>query len=126
MAKKTEFQFTKHFSREEMQCHCCQKIGPYPEHLTKLLALLEKLREHIGRHPIQVSSAYRCKKWNAEVGGVPESYHTQAMAADIFVEGMSIDNLANAALDCGAGGLGRYYDKEFVHVDVGPRRDWSE
>jgi uncharacterized protein YcbK (DUF882 family) len=95
-----------------MQCHCCQKIGPYPEHLTKLLALLEKLRERIGRHPIQVSSAYRCKKWNAEVGGVPES--------------MSVDNLANAALDCGAGGLGRYYDKEFVHVDVGPRRDWSE
>jgi hypothetical protein len=44
MAKKTEFQFTKHFSREEMQCHCCQKIGAYPENLAKLLELLEKLR----------------------------------------------------------------------------------
>lgn len=116
---------SKHFSRSEIACKCCGRIGSHPEHLAKLLALLEKIREHIGK-PVHLTCAYRCPAHNKAVGGVPKSYHTQDMAADIWVEGMAVDELADAARACGAGGLGRYYGAQFVHVDVGPVADWTE
>jgi uncharacterized protein YcbK (DUF882 family) len=114
-----------HFSKREIACKCCNRVGSNPSNLSKLLALLEKLRAHIDR-PIHLTCAYRCPKHNREVGGVANSLHTQALAADIYVEGMTVDELADAARACGGGGVGRYYDKQFVHVDCGPVGDWSE
>ena len=41
-------------------------------------------------------------------------------AADIWIEGVSVDTLAAYAetLLAGKGGIGRYYTDKFVHVDV--------
>ena len=121
-----DFQFTTHFPRTEIQCKCCGLIGSYPANLRKLIDRLELLRHHLLGKPIHITSAYRCPKHNKAVGGVPKSYHTQAMAADIYVEGMTVDDLADAARECGFGGVGRYRGAGFVHVDVGPASDWSE
>lgn len=52
--------------------------------------VLEPVRAKIGR-PIVITSGYRCAKLNAAVGGVPKSYHTKGMAADI-----RIDNIKDA------------------------------
>ena len=52
--------------------------------------VLEPVRSKIGR-PIVITSGYRCAKLNAAVGGVPKSYHTKGMAADI-----RIDNIKDA------------------------------
>lgn len=51
--------------------------------LQKLIeTILDPLREWYGK-PITVNSGYRCKALNEAVGGVPSSFHTKGMAADI-------------------------------------------
>lgn len=107
---------SKYFSTEEMVCHCC---GTLPDGGINpiLLDKLDALREAIGK-PIHVDCMYRCPSHNAEVGGVPNSQHVLGNAADIWVDDMGVDDLANLAADVGFDGIGRYYGSEFVHVDV--------
>lgn len=50
------------------------------------------------------------------------SYHVRGMAADIWVEGVDLRDIAKVAKHLKAGGVGRYAD--FVHIDVGPVRNW--
>lgn len=62
--------------------------------LRRLVELvLEPLREEFG--PVIVSSGYRGDLVNAAVGGVSGSAHTEGRAADIFVDGISNDDLAD-------------------------------
>ena len=82
-----------------------------------LLDKLDELRESIGV-PIYVSCGYRCPEHNLEVGGVENSQHVLGNASDIYTDNLSVDELANAAVDTGFDGIGRYYDSQFVHVDV--------
>ena len=80
--------------------------------------MLDDIREAVGSS-VQLSCAYRCPVHNAEVGGVAHSQHVLGKAADILVpDGMTVDELAQIAIDCGADGVGRYYDSDFVHADV--------
>jgi uncharacterized protein YcbK (DUF882 family) len=48
-----------------------------------------------------------------------------AKAIDIRVPGVSTRRLDQAALSLHAGGVGYYPTSQFVHVDVGPVRQWS-
>jgi len=114
-----------HFTGD-LNCKHCGKVGPYAENYSKLVAKLEKLRTAIGNKPIHVLSGYRCPTHNAEVGGATNSYHMQDMAADIYVDGMSVDQVATAAISVGFGGIGRYYDQQFTHVDIGPVAGWTQ
>ena len=74
------------------------------------------------------SCGYRCQVHNDRLpGSVPNSEHVQGMAADCLVpECMSVDEFAALAVACGAGGVGKYWSMGMVHVDCGPRRDWTE
>ena len=45
-------------------------------------------------------------------------------AIDLRVPGVSTVTLRNAALSLHAGGVGYYPVSQFVHVDVGPVREW--
>ena len=87
----------------------------------RLVDLLDAIRERLGV-PIYITSGYRCEAHNEEVGGVSNSYHTQGVAADITYDGINVDYLAQVAEECGADGIGRYYNQDFVHVDV---RGWA-
>jgi uncharacterized protein YcbK (DUF882 family) len=49
----------------------------------------------------------------------------QAKAIDLRVPGVSTARLRNAALSLHEGGVGYYPVSQFVHVDVGPVREWS-
>ena len=114
----------KYFSREEFACkHCGQEPGMD----VRLQNILDAIRERI-RGPVILTSAYRCPAHNAAVGGVPNSYHTQGIAADVLVpDGMTVDQLAQIAEECGADGIGRYYGQGFVHCDVrGYPARWDE
>lgn len=84
-----------------------------------LLALLEDMRAEVGE-ALVLSCAYRCQEHNDEIpGSVPNSQHVQGKAADVIVpDDISVDDLADIAVACGADGVGRYYDSGFVHVDV--------
>lgn len=110
---------SRNFSRFEMACHCCGKGEVMPE----LVDALQELRDAVNR-PITIISGYRCPKHNREVGGVQDSFHTKGMAADIRVKGMAVPQMAAEAEKIQVfreGGIGKYYDKNFVHVDI---RSW--
>ena len=110
---------SKHFSERELACKCCGENKV----VQKLLDKLEKLRLMIGK-PIIVNCAYRCKKHNAEVGGVANSQHLLGTAADIRVVGIKPKELAAWAEKAGFDGIGTY--GTFVHVDVrGTRARWN-
>lgn len=85
----------------------------------ELLCVLEAIRAIAGR-PLPIVSGYRSSLWNAKVGGVSDSMHLIAAAADIppgFVD------LAGARR-AGAKGVGLNKDGWAVHVDVGRQRSW--
>jgi uncharacterized protein YcbK (DUF882 family) len=115
---------SQHFDESEFLCKCCGTghgfIQPH------LVLGLEMLRDLIKR-PIIVTCAYRCPKHNAEVGGVPNSYHVQGCAADIYAAGLTPYELAGQAARVPMflnGGIGIYPKRGFIHVDVGLKRRW--
>jgi uncharacterized protein YcbK (DUF882 family) len=61
----------------------------------------------------------------AETGVAEHSQHMLAKAIDIRIPGVSTSRLDHAALSLHAGGVGYYPVSQFVHVDVGPVREWS-
>ena len=62
---------------------------------------------------------------SARTGVAEHSQHMLAKAIDIRVPGVSTARLRNAALSLGEGGVGYYPTSRFVHVDVGPVREWT-
>ncbi len=60
---------------------------------------------------------------STSTGVAEHSQHMQAI--DIRVPGVSTVILRNAALSLHEGGVGYYPVSQFVHVDVGPVREWS-
>jgi uncharacterized protein YcbK (DUF882 family) len=98
-----------------MSCHHCGQL-PAGGISGVLLDGLERLRTIVGK-PIYVTNAYRCPEHNAAVGGVSNSQHVQGTAADIYVDGMGVWELANICKQI-FDGVGEYYGQEFVHVDM--------
>lgn len=62
---------------------------------------------------------------STNTGVAEHSQHMLAKAIDIRVPGISTLTLRNAALALHAGGVGFYPESQFVHVDVGPVRQWQ-
>ena len=96
--------------------------------------LLHKLMAKLGKPngEIDIVCGYRTPQSNtylrtrAAVTGVAQhSQHMLSKAIDIRVPGVSTLALRNAALSLGLGGVGYYPTSQFVHVDVGPVRQWS-
>ncbi len=79
--------------------------------------------------PYMLLSGYRSPQTNAMLrsqssGVARNSLHMQGQAADLRLQGRSTTQMANAALACRAGGVGRYAGSNFVHMDCGPVRSW--
>ena len=89
-----------------------------------LMLLLQCIREHFGK-PVTITSAYRTPAHNAKAGGAKFSQHLYGRAADIRVQGVSVEDVAAYAesLMPDWGGVGRYPAKAgraagWVHVDT--------
>ena len=89
-----------------------------------LTVVLQCIREHFGK-PVTITSAYRTPAHNAAVGGAKFSQHLYGRAADIRVQGVSVEDVAAYAesLMPDRGGIGRYPVKAgratgWVHVDT--------
>lgn len=110
-----------HFTAAELSCPCrtsCQ--GEY-FHDPRFLDALESMRQEFG--PVTIRSGHRCRAHNRAVGGVANSYHTKAIAADLAVTSKTRARLLQAAVNAGFTGLG--YGRSFLHVDLGPPRAWT-
>jgi uncharacterized protein YcbK (DUF882 family) len=101
-----------------------------PREFDLLHAILMKLHRPDG--VIDVICGYRSPETTealrdaALVTGVAEnSLHMQSKAIDISIPGVSTVRLRNAALSLHMGGVGYYPSSHFVHVDVGPVRQWT-
>ena len=116
-----------HFLRD----HRTDAAADYdPREFDLLHSLLAKL--HKPNAVIDIVCGYRSPESNeylrtlAPVTGVAEhSQHVLSKAIDIRIPGVSTRKLRDAALSLGLGGVGYYPKSQFVHVDVGPVRQWQ-
>ncbi len=80
--------------------------------------------------PYLLLSGYRTAKTNAMLrrrsrGVAKKSMHIKGKAADLRLSSRSVSQMARAAQAMSAGGVGRYYRSNFVHMDSGPVRTWG-
>ena len=102
------------FSEAEMACHHCG-VNKCTQ---ALVDALEAFRALAGR-PVIVNSAYRCAKYNAQVGGAAKSQHVAGLAADIRIAGMTAVQLEALAQRIAAiRGIGRSDQGQYIHIDV--------
>jgi uncharacterized protein YcbK (DUF882 family) len=94
--------------------------------LHAMMARLGKLDSVInvvcGYRTPETNSALR--KGSPQTGVAEHSQHMEGHAIDLRVPGVTTVQLRNAALSLQAGGVGYYPVSQFVHVDVGPVRQW--
>jgi len=112
---------SEHFMLTDLSCPCCDMLMVIPA-IFRHMALLEKLYALI---PLEITSGYRCKKHNREVGGSVRSWHLK-FATDILALDKSLRNkkgaeaLAEAAEKVGFnGGIGIYTGGN-IHLDLRP------
>jgi uncharacterized protein YcbK (DUF882 family) len=80
--------------------------------------------------PYMLLSGYRSPETNAMLrsqgsGVARNSLHMRGQAADLRLDGRSVNQIARAAEACAAGGVGRYSGSNFVHMDCGGVRSWG-
>ena len=110
--------------------HNTQDVSTYdPKEFDVLHAMMSRLGQSDG--VITVMCGYRTAETNqalrhgsARTGVAEHSQHMEGHAIDLRVPGVSTVTLRNAALSLHAGGVGYYPISQFVHVDVGPVREW--
>lgn len=96
----------------------------------RLIEVLSLLQQRLHHRTIVISSGYRSPAYNQALrdkGGTVAlaSLHQYGMAADLRVEGVSGKRLWRLARKLRIGGAG-YYGNDFVHIDVGPTRFWTQ
>lgn len=127
---------SKNFTLGEFHCcrgHCAAANVPgdaVPALRRLVKKALQPMRDKFG--VCTVHSGYRNQRHNQHVGGVTNSFHRydlnpSAPAADVSFANGTVDQWAAEArrLLPNTGGIGRYPSQRFVHVDLGPRRQWN-
>ncbi len=110
--------------------HNTQDVSNYdPKEFDVLHAMMARLGKLNG--VIEIVCGYRTSETNAtlrhnspQTGVAEHSQHMEGHAIDLRVPGVPTAKLRDAALSLQAGGVGYYPVSQFVHVDVGPVREW--
>lgn len=119
----------QYFTREEFRCQCNGKnCNGFPvEPQEEMVRTVDEIRRRLGI-PISIvtagGSGVRCKKHNAEVGGVANSEHLYGRAADLHSSASPAKMKAVAEEVMGnTGGIGLY--NWGIHVDTGKYSRWN-
>jgi uncharacterized protein YcbK (DUF882 family) len=110
--------------------HNTQDVSNYdPKEFDVLHAMMARLGKLNGM--IDIVCGYRTPETNEtlrqnspQTGVAEHSQHMEGHAIDLRVPGVATAKLRDAALSLRAGGVGYYPVSQFVHVDVGPVREW--
>ncbi|HEX7969097.1 MAG TPA: DUF882 domain-containing protein [Stellaceae bacterium] len=95
-----------------------------------LIDLLHRIAQRLETdRPLRILSGFRTNATNRllrreGLGAAAHSEHLRAKAADICIDRVPLKHLRRAALSLRGGGVGTYWQDDFVHVDVGPVRSW--
>lgn len=131
-----DLKVARNFRRSEFRCkRCCDKVIIQPD----LPVALQELRDLLGS-PVVITSGYRCKDKNDDVGGAKYSAHMGGYAADCFFPGVDLMDaylcVVRALPWTDGGGIGLYprwinHDGEikgnFIHLDVRRKRKrWGQ
>jgi hypothetical protein len=125
------------FALAEFHCchgHCARGFVPSAAvpGLRKLVTqVLQPMRDRFGR--CTVNSGFRTKLHNGHVGGETNSFHRYELhpsgpASDVTFASGNVNQWAAEArrlLGNNRGGIGRYREQNFIHVDLGPMRKWD-
>jgi len=109
------------FSPAEIACRGTDKLLINAPALDKLQAL----RNRLGK-PLILRSAYRSPEHNRAVKGALQSKHMDGAAFDIAMSNHDPGAFEAAARAVGFLGFGFYPRSGFIHVDLGPAREWGE
>lgn len=107
----------------ELRCRCCGMYNYSDEFLVKLQAF----RYGYGK-PLTVTCGCRCKKHNADVGGVPTSLHecTTKKASAVDCYNKNLKKLYEDACKSGLFNEVIWYDgykgMHFVHIGIDPNQ----
>lgn len=119
----------QYFSREEFRCQCKGKYcNGFPvEPQEEMVRTVDEIRRRLGI-PISIvtagGSGVRCRKHNADVGGVANSEHLYGRAADLHSSTSPAKMKAVAEEVMGnTGGIGLY--DWGIHVDTGKYSRWN-
>ncbi len=104
------------------------EIKPIDPHL---LDLLDFIQDHFAVDTLEIISGYRRKELNdslLKTGHTvsPSSLHIQGKAMDIHFDEIREETLRDYAQSLKSGGVGYYGPLDFVHIDLGPVRQWGE
>jgi len=82
------------------------------------LARLDEAREIAGV-PFVITSGYRCRRHNAEIGGVDDSAHTWGVAADIAAASSERRyHILRGLILAGFRRIGVSFDGKYIHADT--------
>lgn len=106
-----------YFKTSEFSCKCgCKENGVSPDFIEKL-----NTARYIAGIPFVISSGYRCPKHNFDVGGVPDSSHTNGSAVDIVCNKDSDRfKIIIGLLVAGFQRIG--VSAEFIHADIDAKK----
>lgn len=103
----------KHFTEKEFTCdgiNCYDKMNP------KLLKMLDDARE-FADVPFTITSSWRSKAYNMEIGGKPNSAHLRGNAVDIScLSSFQRLQIIEALTDAGFTRIG--VASTFIHADI--------
>ncbi|RLB66446.1 MAG: peptidase M15 [Deltaproteobacteria bacterium] len=104
------------FTKEELACRCgeCDGGAMNPFFMKRLI----DMRRSLG-FPFHVSSGFRCKIHNENVGGTDGSLHVVGNAVDLLVRDERALSIISKARQFGFNGIGiKQSGKDrFVHID---------
>jgi len=99
-----------------------RRMHPYCLDLIWIYQTVLKLPE------VVLLSGYRSPETNAKTeGAARNSFHMRGMALDFAVpKTVALKPLGKMMQEMIGGGVGLYHAKEFIHLDIGPQRNWEK
>lgn len=111
----------KWFREDEFKCKCGGRYcNGYPDRMKEtVVRIADAAREHFGK-PAHVVSGLRCKRWNAEQGGVANSQHMYGEAIDLRIDGVDSGTLQKFVSQQPGHRYSYLINETNVHFDIPP------